>query len=310
MASATESSKSVVVFCDLDGTLVLDNSFHIFLASAWAHAGARQRIALAVRLGTRVLGQLSGGHAGMKRRALQWFAAQPEAWCNAVVAATLVRLQTTVSTPIHAALRGYADGGAAIVLATAAPDVYARAFAKKMGAVDCIATRSTVDAGWCELLAERKVEACQAWLAGHDGTPRIVVMTDHMDDLPLVRLADEVFIQASPAGFAAIRGKLDPTRPILQHIDPLAAEADGGYWLWIDDRPSGPLDAWEVKTILSKHRYAQIYCGAGGWRPIGPGQALQPAVLRRNCPRPPGSRRRLTIHLHRRIKRDWFGVFH
>ena len=301
---------NTVVFCDLDGTLVLDNSFHIFLAVAWSYASAKPRVALALLLGKRALGGWSGGHAGLKRRALDWFAKQPDTWKDAVVANTITRLQTTVSTPIRAVMQTYADGGAVIVLATAAPEVYAAAFAEKMHAADCLATGFAVDPQGRELLGARKAEACQTWLARHGGAPRVVVLTDHPDDLPLLRLADKAVIQASPAAFADICARLYPTRPVLQHIDPLGAQPGGGYWLWFDDRPNGPLDAWEVRTVLSKHRYAQIYCGAGQWRPIGPGQLLDPAVLRRDCPRPPRARRRLMIHLHRRIKRDWLGVFH
>ncbi len=302
-----DAAQRAVVFCDLDGTLVLDNSFHVFLSAAWSRAHPAQRVALGLRLGLRALGRLSGGHSEMKRRVLVWFARQPEAWRNAVIAATLVRLHATLSAPIRTALRRHADAGARIVLATAAPEIYARPFADQIGATDCLATNAATQ--FHALIGARKRAACAAWLTKHPPA-HIIVLTDHPDDLPLLHLAHEAVIQAPPAVFAAIRDQLDAPAPHLHHIDPWAAQPEGGYWLWFDDRPSGPLDAWEVKTILSKHRYAQIYAGQGNWRPIGPGQGLEPATLRRDCPSPPVSRRRLKIHLHRRLQRDLLGVFH
>lgn len=309
MSDGTTATRTVV-FCDLDGTLVLDNSFHGCLATAWTLANARQRLALSICLLPRLLGRLAGGHAGLKRRALNWIARQPEEWRADLVKATMERLDSTVSTPIRRDLQTLASGGADIVLATAAPDFYARPFAARFGMIDCLATASTVTQGWSELLGTRKADACATWLAKRGVAPRVVVMTDHADDVPLLRLADEAIIQASPTEFDGIRSRLDPARPVLRHVDPLADEEGGGHWLWFDDRPRGPLDAWEVHTILSKHRHARIYSGAGQWRRIGPGQTLDHATLRRDCPRPPGSRDRLMIHLRRRIQRDWLGTFH
>ncbi len=295
-----------VVFCDLDGTLVLDNSFHVFIAAAWAKGGLRQRVTLGCALLPRLLGQLSGGHAGMKRRVLTWFSRQPQPWQHNVTQSTLRRLHATLSQPVLAALRRYADAGAKVVLATAAPELYARPLADSIGATDCIATAAYPD--WQEMLAQRKAQACQQWL----GTQKayVIVLTDHADDLALLGLADEAVIVGPQARWQSLRSQLGPAPPALYHIDTDAGQNHGGYWLWFDDRPSGPHDSWEIKTILSKHRYAQIYQGQGKWRKIGPGMALLPAVTRRDCPRPPSTRKRLMVHINRRVQRDWLGIFH
>jgi phosphoserine phosphatase len=296
------------VFCDLDGTLVLDNSFHIFMASAWVMANAVQRLALSSSVLPRALGRFSGGHAGLKKRVLARFSRQPQLWQASVIQMTMRRLQVTLSQPVLAALRAYAGDGADIVLATAAPDIYARPLAQSIGATDCIATSADTTTGWQELLAQRKAEACKQWLAPQ--TRHVIVLTDHADDLALLRMADEAVIVGPMAQFNAIHAQLSHNPPVLHHIDTDAGQNHGGYWLWFDDRPSGPHDRWEIKTILSKHRYAQIYQGNGQWRRIGPGMALLPAVLRRECPRPPNSRQRLMVHINRRVQRDWLRVFH
>lgn len=297
-----------VVFCDLDGTLVLDNSFHVFLVTAWAEGSLGQRISLGLRFLARSAGRLSGGHAGLKKRVLIWFSRQPQAWQDSVVQATLCRLNATLSQPVLAALDAYRASGAQIVLATAAPDVYARALVEQIGATDCLATPFPAGRDWQELLAGRKAAACSAWLGPQ--ASYVIALTDHIDDLALLRLADEAVIVGPSTEVSAFQKLLASESVILHHIDTDTDQTNGGYWLWFDDRPSGPHDHWEIRTILSKHRYARIYQGNGQWRRIGPGMALMPAVQRRDCPRPPTSRQRLLIQINRRVRRDWLRIFH
>ncbi len=308
-----------MVFCDLDGTLVLDNSFHVFIASAYSAGGFAQRMSLALRLAPRVFGRSSGGHVGMKRRVLRWFNAQTDAWQDRVVELTVARLMKTISEPMSRVLQAHAAQGARVVLATAAPAVYATRIARAMKADACLATEFPADPAWRELLADEKARACADWLdaqglarGGDADAPRVVVLTDHGDDLPLLRLADEAVIQASPRRFAKMSAALasEAQPPRLTHIDPLTFQEGGGMWLWINDSPWGPYDRWELRTVLSKHRHALLYCGAGLWQPIRPGQSLGNAALRRDCPSPPGSRQRLSTYLRRRLVRDWLGVFH
>lgn len=312
-----------VVFCDLDGTLVLDNSFHVFLGVCWTLARPTARAALASRLMPRAFGRIGGGHVGLKRRVLVWVACQPQEWQDHAVAKTLARLRPTLSAPVLRILEEFRASGARIVLATAAPDLYARPLATQIGADDCLATPSRLTSTWAELLSARKARACAAWLEQHlpaDGPRQIVTITDHPDDLPLLAMSDRVILQASPQVMGAITARLEADMaaagtalPRITRIDVLSAdeEAEGsGYWLWFDDRPEGPVDIWEVKMILSKHRHTRIYAGDGHWRLIRPGEPITPAVRRRDCPRPPGSRQRLGFHLRRRVMRDWLGLFH
>lgn len=306
-----------VVFCDLDGTLVLDNSFYVFLAAAWSLAGAGRRLELAAGIAPRMLGRVGGGHAGLKRRVLSWYWRLEVPLREAIIERTVNRLQRTFSQPVLSLLRNEGQKGARVVLATAAPDVYAGRIQSLIGADACIATPGQPGPGWGELLGDAKARACRRWLQDHqlsDGPTEVTVVTDHPDDLPLLRLADHAVLQNSARDMdlleQAIRALPDGHRTRITRIDTLAAQSTGGSWLWFDDRPEGPLDDWEIRMILSKHRHAHLYTGDGRWQWIGPGQPLTAAVRRRDCPRPPSSRRRLAIHLRRRVLRDWLGLYH
>ena len=305
------TARETLVLCDLDGTLVLDNSFHVFIACCWRRGSITQRLGLLRAVLPRALGPLAGGHRELKRRILQVFARQDQAWRQTVIDATLARLQVTRSEPIMRALAKWRSAGARIVLATAAPDTYAGPLAQSLG-FECLATPGEVTPGWQELLAKRKATAVRALIDTMPG-PRVIVMTDHEDDLPLLALADTAVVQAPAARFARIAAALAarPGNPLPpEHLDPTVAQEGGAQWLWLDDRPHGPLDRWEVRTILSKHRHALLYTGAGKWQRIGPGRSLAAAVMRRDCPLPPSSRLRLLTHVRRRLLRDWLGLFH
>lgn len=317
-ASNTMTSKEdilpSIIFCDLDGTLVLDNSFHVFLSVAWKKSSFPLRIGLVSRMGPRLFGHIFGGHEGLKRRVLAWVSERSESWKSAVVSETLSRLQPTISAPIMLALKKWQQEGAQIVLATAAPELYARPLTERIGAM-CLATSSHVDKNWCELVSNRKAEACKKLMEdlSEDSKGGIYVLTDHIDDIPILRMADKVIIQAPLHEFNSIVTNLVDVGeycPTVEHIDPTGEEKGGAYWLWIDDRPMGPSDAWEVRTVLSKHRHALLYSGNGLWRRIGPGESLEPSALRFNCPSPPSSRVRLITHLRRRLFRDWLRIFH
>jgi phosphoserine phosphatase len=299
-----------LVLCDLDGTLVLDNSFHVFMACFWSACSGMQRLSLLGAVLPRMLGRIAGGHAGLKRRILVSFGRQSPEMRQKVIAATLERLHMTRSEPIARLIADWRESGARIILATAAPDFYALPFAQAYGA-SCIATPGDVGPDWKELLSDRKAAACLSMIQSLS-KHHVIVLTDHCDDLPLLALADRSVVQAAASYYDLIVAELADRPDSVQptHIDPTEAQEEGGYWLWLDDRPHGPLDLWEIRTILSKHRHALLYIGAGNWVRIGPGQTLAPAVLRRDCPLPPSSRKRVVTFLRRRVLRDWLGIFH
>ena len=63
-----------VLFVDLDGTLVLENSFHTFLRAAWQHGGSRLRLQFMLAVLLRATGRGIHARLAMKRRVLSAFA--------------------------------------------------------------------------------------------------------------------------------------------------------------------------------------------------------------------------------------------
>lgn len=300
-----------VVFVDLDGTLVLDNSFHLFLWSLWTEGGPRLRLALFRAASARMMSRRNG-RSRMKQAMLQAFAGASADRQRAIIARTLAMMQRTVSRPVLTRVLAYRNEGWLSVLATAAPDCYARPFAEALGFDACLASPGVQDPeNWNELIGARKAAACRAWAADLAGSTisEIAVISDHSDDLPLLRMASRVVIQAAPSDAAALVGGL-PAGTVAEQIDPVSAHETGGMWLWINDRPWGPCDIWEVKTVLSKHRYALLYRTDGSWDRILPGCSLSDAALRVDCPRPPSARDRLSVAARRLIVRDYLGVYH
>jgi phosphoserine phosphatase len=306
----TGKEQSGVMFVDLDGTLTLDNSFHLMLASLWRAGRARTRIALVAALLTRLVRPHSGRLA-MKRRVLEIFDGGRPDVRAAVVEDVQRSMRVTLSEPVRQRIEQWSRAKGRVVLATAAPMSYAAPFARGLGLDDCVATAAASGGTWHELSGEAKARACRDWLARHDvpASADLAVVTDHLDDLPLTREAHTVILQASPESFARLSQEIDSDKH-LEHIDPVSAQDGGGCWLWFDDAPKGPLDEWEVRTILSKHRYALMYAGAGSWERVRPGDTLTHAVLRVECPVPPSTRARLVVAAERRIVRDRLGIFH
>lgn len=300
-----------VLFVDLDGTLLLDNSFHLFVWSLWLKGGSRLRWGLVKAAFVRLLA-CRDPRVRMKRSILHAFFRSPVDRRQAVVNHTLRKMTPTISRPVLERISSYRDKGWYAVLATAAPECYARPFAEILGLDDCLASPEVeYPEDWFELIGARKAEACKAWAAGvvERAPVEIAAITDHPDDLPLLRLCSHVVIQAPPADAEELIHVLSE-KVSHEHIDPVGVDRTGGMWLWINDGPSGPFDEWEVRTILSKHRYALLYRSDMSWRRALPGQSLHDAATRLDCPRPPGARIRVSVAARRFVVRDLLGVYH
>lgn len=305
------SPTTKVLFVDLDGTLVLDNSYHLFLWSLWAKGGPRFRLALVHQAIVRLL-HARGGRMEMKRSLLHSFARTTTDRQRAVLLNTLAMMRQTVSRPVIERVSEFRDNGWLTVLATAAPDCYAQEFATTLGFDACLASPAVTEPNeWVELVGSQKADACRALTVAVAGSnvAEIAAISDHRDDLPLLQMASRVVIQAHPADAASIISGLSIGTSVEQ-IDPVGCDEDGGIWLWMNDRAWGPYDSWEVKTILSKHRYALMYHRDSRWRRVVPGQSLAGAARRVDCPRPPAPFDRLSVAARRLIVRDYFGFFH
>ena len=296
-----------IVFVDLDGTLVLRNSFHLFLERLWSRGSLGTRLRLCSAGAQRVLAR-RGGRLLMKRKAMSIFEQLAPSRQQAVLSDIAKALTAAVSPPVKQLMEEWRGRGATVVLATAAPRVYAEPFAVSMGCDGCLATPSASTEDWGELLGEAKARACLGWLASGGFTGPVVVVTDHEDDLPLMRIADEVVIHASPTVATRIEQRL-PATVLTTLIDPSADQLRGGAWLWIDGRLSGPHDKWELRTIMSKHRYALVFRADGTWERLTRGSHSN-AALREEPPRLPEPFDRLRVAVRRRLVRDKLGIYH
>lgn len=293
---------------DLDGTLVLGNSFHEFLGGLWRYGGWITRYRLLVIALRRVLIRGRGGRQLMKFRVVRLYLTLTPARALDVVSATVEACLSQVSQPVRELLRTRATAGWKVVLATAAPASYADVLAARFEMDGCLASPQP-GRPEDELIGERKAAAVRGWIkeAGLVDVPLLVV-TDHIDDLPLLAAADEIALHCPAAERVAIEAELG--RSATHGLDPLAPQVPGGLWLWFDDRASGPHDVWETMTILSKHRYALLYVGSGCWQRVQDGSSLSSGVQRTSSPRPPSPRQRIGIQSRRRLVRDRLGVFH
>lgn len=299
-----------VLFVDLDGTLVLENSFHTFLRAAWTYGDARLRAQVVLAISLRPTGNGSDARLAMKRRVLSAFSNTSLIRQNRILTATLTRMRMTLSSPVMAAIDAWRAGGGEVVLATAAPDCYARLLAEELEFADCLATPSQVRSNWMELSGPAKAEACRRWLElRNDIAGEVGVITDHEDDVHLLSLADRAIVQGSTRVFSYIASVLGPDVDLV-HLDTLSGQDGGGIWLWFDGRPSGPHDRWETRTIMSKHRYALMYTGEGRWEQLRPHTDLAKAVRRVDCPRTPSVTTQMRIAFKREVIRGQLGIFH
>lgn len=298
------------LFVDLDGTFVLGNSYMEFLRACWLQGDLRMRLILAGAIANRAV---SGrrGRLRMKVSIARSFGQLDEVQQQAIVDATTTAMRRIVSRPVQEKVESFRSEGWAIVLATAALDCYATQFSEELGFDHCIASPPVIPGlQWQECWGSIKADRCRTFASAlHEGALEMAAMSDHADDLPLLRACSSVVIQASASESKKLAASL-PENVQVSIIDPLAAEGGGGIWLWFMDAPSGPHDPWEVRTILSKHRYSLMYVGDGAWRRTRPGDSLTPAVLRVHCPRPPSALARISVALSRKIVRDSLQIFH
>lgn len=300
--------RSGLVVVDLDGTLTLDNSFHVFMWEMFTQAGFRVRARVVKAVLLRVL-ERRDAHLRLKRRVLRAAAALAPPLRDSIESATASRVWAARSIPIIDRVRDAQHRGGIVVLATAAPLGYATRVAALAGIEYCVASASTVDADWREVRGAQKLHAVREWAHQH-GVPfeSVTVMTDHIDDLPLLELASCVVLQGSGTRLAKLADRLRASvRRLL--IDTEESDPEGEFWVWMDERFVGPIDRWECELLLTKHRYALLYCG-DRWRRVRRREHLRSAVRRKVAPEVPPFRQRLGIAARRWIVRDVAGVFH
>lgn len=177
--SGTRTSECAVVALDLDGTLISGNSLHLYLRCG-LNSAIRQRRWRDLRgiLGALLLRRLRRiSHVEMKRRSLRHIPSDAAIYYD-FRSRALGKLRPEVMRIVS----NFREEGAVILLASAAPDIYI----PWIWNGDFLAS----NAGGQECRGEEKRRRVEEYIASRGGRLEAVV-TDHADDLPLMRLAAE-----------------------------------------------------------------------------------------------------------------------
>lgn len=183
-----------IAFVDLDGTFVRNNSFHLWLqhlAFAKSRFGAVFRVRVLILVALRACRLIS--HPSLKKQVQSLFATQPAKVCAGVTAGFVMELRKEIVPAVRQLVERLHGADYQVVMATAAPSEYADVFALQSGFDKCLATLPPSSDGWTENYREAKARRCSLLMAENlsDGTG-VIVITDHLDDLPLMRLAEVV----------------------------------------------------------------------------------------------------------------------
>lgn len=175
-----------IVIVDLDGTLVDGNTLHLYLKSALLTApfGIRARIAgLLVLRRLRII-----SHVAMKFGALRRI--KPTDRLNDRFVKNVKRKMRSNVTRL---LEDYRQEGCTVLLATAAPDIYI----PLIWTEEFLATKTDGNEQKDEMRGETKAAAVSNFM--HRGDTIHAVITDHHDDLPLLRLEAQSRFLVSPS---------------------------------------------------------------------------------------------------------------
>jgi len=190
-----------VVVVDLDGTLLPGNSFHQWLRYLGRHL-LRRRDIVRLSLLLMVIALRAGRiirHRTLKRCVLLLSRTVPGSEARRFGS----ELAEDLRPAIVARLARLRADGLTVVLVTAAPEIYLAPVAEAAGTDIVLGTRAEVTRGWHELTGERKWTRLIREL-GSD-VDLVEVITDHLDDLPLVRRAARALIVApTPASRQAL----------------------------------------------------------------------------------------------------------
>lgn len=183
-------ANNATVIVDLDGTLLTRNSFKEYLKFAGWQSLRRLRIDVIPRIATwiavRKLRLIT--HSRLKQRLmhitepimgpdeLHKFANKLARYIHPTVLKVCRQLRQTNYT---------------VILATAAPASYATLIAQGVSLDGCIATPSSDTPDWREVVREEKRDQVLALLQ-RNGLSLYAIITDHYDDLPLMRVSEEI----------------------------------------------------------------------------------------------------------------------
>lgn len=183
---------------DLDNSLLADNSLRLYARHMMGVLCRRGRLArlaaLLCHIALRRLHFVS--HLTMKQHLMRLTLPDLD---SAVLDAFIETLLAHVDPRAMALFSRWHSQGWLTMLATAAPSCYAAEFARRMGFDGVCATETPSDASqMTECRGEVKLSRAVKWLEAHNATLETLV-TDHHDDLPLLRLPKHINILVDPS---------------------------------------------------------------------------------------------------------------
>lgn len=210
--SAVPTSSSAVLICDLDGTLLRSNSFprwvRYLLCGSFPGLPPVQRATLCARVAAELALRKAGfmQHAVFKRSLQRQFQSALASSDTDLVLHSLVEhlafeLRPNVLGVLELVRRGQVDA----VLATAAAEEYALPLGRRLGFQHVLATGGHGGV-WRENSREAKRDRTLEWLeARGKSAQRYVFLTDHEEDLPLMRVSQSVLWFGAPMELAGVR---------------------------------------------------------------------------------------------------------
>jgi phosphoserine phosphatase len=193
------NAASPVLICDLDGTILRSNSFPLWIMylmfGRLPELGLPARTMLSLRVQKLLLHRRLGRieHVRLMRSVQRAWHIASEGAASSAADRVPAQLRRLVRPGFEAVLQQIAAGEIDAVLATAAAAEYSRPLGLQLGFRHVLATPcrlppdGALNHGAEKLRRVQEFLACRQW----DGRPR-VLLTDHIDDLPLLQHCDAV----------------------------------------------------------------------------------------------------------------------
>lgn len=176
MQNAMTNVLKPLMVVDLDGTLISGNSLHIYIKEGFKRVSLLKKILILWLLFLRRMRIIS--HKKMKFGCLKYIDSKDAILHKRFVQCVMTKLNARVTRQVK-------EFDGAVLLATAAPDVYI----PWIWDGQYIATRTENNPMMDELRGEAKAAAVSEYAHRHNLTPTVVI-TDHRDDIPLMRLPE------------------------------------------------------------------------------------------------------------------------
>jgi phosphoserine phosphatase len=182
MVTRQQNALKSAMIIDLDGTYIQGNTLHIYLRCAihyhFRHFRPLRALRIMALLAQRRLHLIT--HVDMKFRALELAGRD-----HMLLSYFGMKAAALVHPRVEQLRHEYAELGGQVLLATAAADFYI----PHLWTGDYVATRMDRNPNRRECRGNEKLRRVQEWLDEHHARMAVVI-TDHQDDLPLLRAND------------------------------------------------------------------------------------------------------------------------